>query len=64
MEREKPTEYRLNAADCYRFAQRVASPQQRMVLLLIARSWLLLAKFIEKRRRVDADASWRDYEGD
>jgi hypothetical protein len=65
MEREKPTEYRLNAADCFRFAQRVANPQQRQVLLIVARAWLLLARFIEKRRRlVDADTSWRDYEGD
>jgi len=57
---ERATEYSFHAADCLRFAKRAANPQQRLILLIIAKAWLRLARSIELSDRVDADASWLD----
>jgi hypothetical protein len=59
MRLERATEYHFHAADCVRFAKRAANPQQRLILLIIAKAWLHLARLIEKSNP-DADASWRD----
>jgi len=60
MEKEKATEFHLHALDCLRFAERIADPKQKLILLLIAKAWLLLARFIEKSHLADAEASWPD----
>ena len=57
---ERATEYSFHAADCLRFANRAANPQQRLILVIIAKAWLRLARLIEKSDPVDADASWLD----
>jgi hypothetical protein len=57
---ERATEYRFHAADCLRFAKRAAHPQQRLILLIIAKAWLRLARLIEHSDLVEADASWLD----
>ena len=55
MEREKATEYRHNAEDCIAFAEGTSDPEQKLILLLVAKAWLVLARFIETSDLVAAD---------
>jgi hypothetical protein len=45
--------YRERAAECFRLARRVNDPQQRAVLLEMARAWLRLFDQAEKNARAD-----------
>ncbi len=56
MEREKAAEYRLNAAGCIGFAERISDPRQKLILLVVAKAWLVLAKFVEQNNLADVDA--------
>ncbi len=60
MEREKAAEYRLNAADCISFAERISDLQQKLILLVVAKAWLVLARFVEQNNLSDVDAFPRD----
>jgi hypothetical protein len=55
MQREKAQEYRIRAADCIGVAARMSDPEQKLILLLFAKAWLALAKFIETRNPAAAD---------
>jgi hypothetical protein len=45
--------YRERAAECFRLARRVKDPQQRAVLLEMARAWLRLFEQAEKNAQAD-----------
>jgi hypothetical protein len=45
--------YRERAAECFRLARRVNDPQQRAVLIEMARAWLRLFDQAEKNARAD-----------
>jgi len=47
MPRESAKDCRLHAEDCIGLAERTPDPQQRLILLLVAKAWLVLASFIE-----------------
>jgi hypothetical protein len=46
----RPEEYRRHAAECLRIAEVVTDPQNRILLIHMAQTWLLLAQQIEKNR--------------
>jgi hypothetical protein len=45
--------YRERAAECFRLARRVNDPQQRALLLEMARAWLRLFDQAEKNAKTD-----------
>jgi hypothetical protein len=47
MLRESARDCRLHAEDCIGFAERMSDPQQKSILLLVAKAWLVLATFTE-----------------
>jgi len=55
MLRERAEECRLHAEDCIGFAERMSDPQQRLIMLLVAKAWLVLARFIETSNFAAAD---------
>ena len=55
MPQERTEECRLHAEDCIAVAERISDPQQKMVLLLLAKAWLVLARFIETSNFAAAD---------
>ena len=46
--RERPATYRLHAAHCMEIAARTADTENKLMLLNMARAWLLLAEKAEK----------------
>jgi len=55
MPQERTEECRLHAEDCIAVAERMSDPQQKTVLLLLAKAWLVLARFVEVSNLVTAD---------
>jgi hypothetical protein len=49
----KADEYRRNAADCLRMAERTAAPTARATLLDMAQSWRVLADQAERNSATD-----------
>ena len=57
MLQERAEECRRHAKDCIALAERMSDPQRKMFFLLLAKAWLVLAKFVEVSNLVAADMS-------
>ena len=55
MRREQVEEYRHHAEDCVRIAEQMSDSQPRLILLLVAKAWLVLARFIETSDFVEGE---------
>ena len=55
MRQERAQECRIRAADCIGVAARMSDPEAKLILLLFAKAWLALAKFVETSNLAAAD---------